>query len=99
MPINYKKIEYLNTDIYNTDIYKAPVSPESGLRRPGLSPGNCLSALGTVRTAATMDRLKTTQRLFIIELILSLRQRRSLRCLEREFWPTSNRASAIRQIS
>ncbi len=38
----------------------------------GLNPGNCLSALGTVDTAATRNRCVATHLLFIIELILPL---------------------------
>ena len=53
-------------------IYKAPVNIESGLRMFGLNPGNCLSALGTVGTAATIIRLMPTHLLFIIELIVPL---------------------------
>ena len=45
----------INFKLINAVIYKAPVIPKSGLRRPGLNPGNCLSALGTVGTAAAIS--------------------------------------------
>jgi len=41
----------------NPDIYKAQVMPNGGLRMFGLKPGNCLRALGTVGTAALMNRV------------------------------------------
>jgi hypothetical protein len=66
------------------------------LRAFGLKTGNCLSNLGAVRTAADINRGRTAQLIFIIDLNQPFGQRRSLLRLQHEFWPASNRMPASR---
>jgi hypothetical protein len=67
-----------------------------GLQAFGLKTGNCLSDLGAVRTAADINRDRTAQLIFIIDLNQPFGQRRSLLRLQHEFWPASNRMPASR---
>jgi len=63
----------------------------------GLKVDNCLSALGTVGSAATMKVLLVLNRISTLNFFQYNWQRRILRSFRHEFWPPSNRIFADRQ--
>jgi len=77
--------------IAKTDIHNAQIMPNEGLWMFALKSGNCLRALGAVGAAALLNGVTVAETVALLELILTLWQRRLLRNLKHEFWPVLKR--------